>query len=185
MTVEEIFIKIASHMIKGMMVHEQLANYYQFLALEGYKCCHDYHFLDETLSYRELQRFYIDKYNKLIPDAKIENPKMIPDSWYKHVRQDVDAASKRTYIKDALEHWHAWEKETHKLYHDMVRELEAIEGYAAADWVRCLMCDVEKEILGIEKKQLKLLSVDYSMNFIVQRQRDKKEYYLEKMKNLL
>ena len=35
MTVEEIYAELSAHMIKGIMMHEQLANYYDFLGLEG------------------------------------------------------------------------------------------------------------------------------------------------------
>ena len=45
MTIKEIYAQIAEHMIKGMMIHEQLANYYDFLGLKGYKRCHEYHYM--------------------------------------------------------------------------------------------------------------------------------------------
>ena len=31
MTVEEIFRDLSAHMVKGVMIHEQLADYYDFL----------------------------------------------------------------------------------------------------------------------------------------------------------
>lgn len=185
MTVEEIFSKLSAHMIKGMMAHEQFANMYQFLGLDGCKCCHDYHFLAETIGYRKLLKFYINKYNKLVPEGRVEDPGLIPDNWYKYTRQDVDAASKRTYIKNLLSEWHNWEKDTYKYYHDMCKELENLYEYAAADYVKCLMCDVEEEIMDIEKKMLKLGSVDYSMTFIIGRQKHLEEKYREKKKELL
>ena len=48
MTVEEIFSKISQRMIGGLMFHEQMSNYYDFLNLRGYKKCHEYHYLEET-----------------------------------------------------------------------------------------------------------------------------------------
>ena len=44
MTIEEIFGRISQHMIRGMMTHDQLASYYDFLGLRGYKRCHEYHY---------------------------------------------------------------------------------------------------------------------------------------------
>ena len=35
MTVEQIYSELAAHKIKGMMMHENLANYYDFLSLRG------------------------------------------------------------------------------------------------------------------------------------------------------
>ena len=34
MTVEEIFKELATHALKGMMVHEEMCNYYDFLGLK-------------------------------------------------------------------------------------------------------------------------------------------------------
>ena len=67
MTIEEIYGRISKHMILGMMIHDQLANYYDFLGLKGYKRCHEYHFLSETCAYRGLNRYFINHHNKLIP----------------------------------------------------------------------------------------------------------------------
>ena len=50
MTIAEIYAKINEHMINGLMLHDQLANYYDFLGLEGYKRCHEYHYFKENIS---------------------------------------------------------------------------------------------------------------------------------------
>ena len=50
MTVEEIFGKIVQHQIKGLMIHEQLSNYYDFLGLSGYKRFHECHYYEENLN---------------------------------------------------------------------------------------------------------------------------------------
>jgi hypothetical protein len=44
MTVEEVFKSIAERQLQGLMMHEDLANYYDFLNLHGYKKCQEYHF---------------------------------------------------------------------------------------------------------------------------------------------
>ena len=185
MTVEEIFSKLSAHIIKGMMAHDQLASYYQFLGLDGCKQCHEYHFLAETLSYRKIQKYYICKYNKLIPEEKIDDPDIIPDNWYKHLRQDVDAATKRSGVKSALTIWHDWEVETHNLYKTLYKELETLEEYSSADMVRCLMRSVEDEIKDVEKKKLRLADVDYSLNYIIKCQSHLHDKYKKKKKKLI
>ena len=52
MTIEEIFNKIAAHMIEGIMYHDEFAKVYDFLGLWGYARCQDYHHLEEEQSYR-------------------------------------------------------------------------------------------------------------------------------------
>ena len=119
MTVEEIFATISSHMVKGLMIHTQLADYYDFLGLCGYKRCHEYHALKETCSYRGINRYYINHYNKLVVEQPIENPEVIPQNWYQYTRQDVDANTKRNAVKNGLDKWVEWEQETKKLYEQM------------------------------------------------------------------
>ena len=116
MTAEEVYSKIASHMIKGMMAHDQLANYYDFLGLKGYKRCHEYHFMCETVAYRSINRYFINHYNKMVEQEQVSDPELIPSSWYKYTRHDVDINTKRNAVKVGLDKWVAWEKETKTLY---------------------------------------------------------------------
>lgn len=185
MTIEEIFGKISAHLVKGMMAHDQFASYYQFLGLDGCKCCHEYHFLKETLAYRKIQKYYICKYNKLVAEERVEDPNIIPEGWRKYTRQQVDSSTKRQAVKNALEIWHNWESETHHSYCEMYKELENMGEYDAADMVRYLICDVEEEIKDIEKKRLKLNDVDYSLNYLHQKQSHLREKYHEKKKELI
>ena len=52
MNCAEVFSKIDAHMKTGMILHDQLANYYDFLGLMGFKRLHEYHFLREAVSMR-------------------------------------------------------------------------------------------------------------------------------------
>ena len=52
MTTGEIFSKIAAHMIEGLMFHQQMANYYEFLGLEGYAQCHGYRYMEESCNFQ-------------------------------------------------------------------------------------------------------------------------------------
>ena len=116
MNIEEIYSKINEHMINGLMLHDQLANYYDFLGLKGYKRCHEYHYLHENLNYRALNRYFINHHNKLIPEVKFDNKSVIPVSWYNHIRIDADPATKKEAVKTGLVAWVTWERETKKLY---------------------------------------------------------------------
>lgn len=105
MTVEEIFAELSAHMVKGLMIHDQMANYYCFLNLKGYTKCHTYHYLRENKDYIELNHYYHVHHNRLIKERPIENPKVIPNSWYAYARNDVDTTSKRNGVKAGLEKW--------------------------------------------------------------------------------
>ena len=185
MTVEEIFSKLCTHMIKGLMFHQQMGMYYHFLNLEGYKCCHEYHYLSESLNHLKLQKYYINKYNKLIPEAKFENPAVIPEAWYGVTRQDVGTTTKRTAIKDGVASWLKWEKDTCNCYNKLYQELISLEEVTAACMVKELMLDVEEEIQYAERKQLELSAIDYSLDYICEQQKELYDKFKEKKKKLL
>ena len=65
MNSEELFAKISAHMVKGIMFHAQMADYYDFLGLRGYKRMHEYHYFEESMMFRALHRYYINNYCKL------------------------------------------------------------------------------------------------------------------------
>lgn len=184
MTVDEIFSTLASHMIRGMMTHEQMANYYDFLGLSGYKECHEYHFMHETCTYRKLCKYFISHHNKLIPHATIEDPRVVSDNWYRYTRQDVDNNTKKTGVRNGLNLWIAWEQETKKLYEQMYKELMDINEIADTEMIRCLIEDVSCELKKAEKYQLNKKAIDYDLISIVGEQHELKCKYAEKIQEI-
>ena len=181
MTVEEVFSKIAEHMVNGMMFHEQMANYYDFLGLQGYKRCHEYHYLSETCAYRGICRYYINHYNKLIPEMRFDNVSVIPTNWYSHVRGDVDTNTKRKSVQSGLEKWVNWEKETKELYEQMYNELLDNNEVAGAMKIKELICDVDNELKKAERYSLNKKATDYNISDIISEQKSKHRKYKKKM----
>lgn len=181
MTVEEIYRDIAKHMIEGMMMHEQLANYYDFLGLDGYKRCHEYHYMMETCSYRGICRYFINHHNKLIPYEEVENPEVIPENWYNYTRQDVDATTKKNAVRNGLTKWVEWERNTKLFYEQMYKELMDINEVASACKVKCLIMDVDCELKKAERYLLNKAAINYDINSIISEQRSKHDKYKKKM----
>lgn len=184
MTVEDIYAEIAAHMIKGMMIHEQFANYYDFLGLDGYKRCHEYHYLDETCAYRGLCRYFINHHNKLIPYRDVENPNIIPTAWFSHVRRDADAGTKKNAVRTGLTKWVEWERDTKKLYEHMFKELMDIDEVASAMKIKELICDVDCELKKAERYMLNKEAVGYDISVIIGEQREKHDKYKKKMEHI-
>mgnify|MGYP007101834086 FL=1 len=182
MTVEEIFRDLSSHIIKGVMLHEQMADYYDFLNLHGYKRCHEYHMHCEMKSLRRLHRYFINHFNRLIEENTFDNPDAVPSSWYRYTRQDVDANTKRNAVKSGIEKWVAWEDETKKLYQKMYTELMTIGEVAAAKKVACLVHDVDCELKWAQRKHIDLMTVDYSISYIIGEQNYLHDWYKNKMR---
>lgn len=172
-------------MIKGIMFHEQMANYYDFLGLEGYKRCHEYHMFKEMCSYRSLYRYFINHHDMLIPDERIENPEAIPASWFKYERQDVDAGTKKSAVRSGLVAWVDWERDTKTMYEDMYKELMELGEVASAFKIKELVCEVDQELKKAERYLLNKELIGYDLIAIVEEQKSKHRKYESKMKKEL
>ena len=177
MTVDEIFRDLSAHMVKGVMLHDQMADYYDFLNLHGYKRCHEYHGKCEMRSYRKLHRYYINHYNKLIEDTNVASPDAIPASWYRYSRQEVDTATKRSAVKAGIEKWVSWERETKEKYEKAYADLMEIGEVASAKRMSCLICDVDRELKWAERKHINLLTADYDIGYILGEQDHLHDWY--------
>ena len=172
MTNAEIFGKISAHMVEGMMFHEKMADYYDFLGLDGYRCCHKWHYLMETINRSALHQFYISHYNMLLKDEIVDSDvELIPVSWWKVTRLDVDPATKKNGVKTGVSEWKSWEEHTKKLYSELHKELVNSGDMLAASFLMDIIKDVDKEIRSAEKKMMQLNSVAYDMVYIYDEQR--------------
>lgn len=184
MTYDEIFSNISAHMVKGIMFHAQMADYFDFLGLKGYKRLHEYHYFDESIMFRKLNRYYINNCSRLIDEQEPENPRSIPDSWHRYNREDVDVSTKRSAIKSAFQAWIDWENGTLKMYEKAYGELIELGEIALAMFIKNYMCDVEKELKYARRMNIDLKSIDYDMSVIVPEQEKIHEKYKEKTENL-
>ena len=182
MTVEEIYAELAEHMLQGMMTHEQFANYYQFLGLDGYSKCHEYHFYEESCNYRELCSYYISRENKLIPEINFTNVSVIPSNWHRYSRQEVDNGTRRSAVKDGLEKWVQWEFSTKKLYEAKFKELYDMGEISHAMKIKALIKDVDKELENANHYLLCKQIADFDISTILSEQKEKKEKYENKIR---
>ena len=184
MTVEEIFSQLAAHMIEGLMIHSQMSDYFGFLGLKGYQECHKYHYFAENANYRAISKYYLHHYNKLIPEMPFNNPSVIPESWYKYSRQDVNSTTRKNAIQVGFEKWINWEKDTKQLYEHMYQELIAGGEVAAAEELAKYICDVDKELAKACQKKLELEAIDYDATLIMDKQEEKYKKYKKKLKEI-
>lgn len=182
MTVEEIFSTLAAHMEEGVMLHKQLAEIYSFLNLCGYKKCHEYHSYEESKNCRCLHNFYLEQYYKMIPEKEVKKPDIIPSSWYKYEKMDVDANTKRTAVKEMMQKWVEWEKDTKKLLENSYKELDNLGEICAAMKMRYFLKDVSKELKHAQKKQIDLDSSGYDLSGIIKEQHALHAEYKKKLK---
>ena len=170
MTAEEIFAKMKAHALEGMVFHDEMVRYFDFLNLCGYRDCHKMHYEDETEGYRKLCEYYMNHFNKLLPNTPMQRPNVIPDSWMGYSRHEVDTRTKTSAVKTAIQKWVNWERDTKDLYESMYAELLNENEIAAANFVSRYVDEVDCELKDAEKMHIDLESAGYDIGFILANQ---------------
>lgn len=163
----DVFAKVSDHLIDGMMMHEQMADYYNFLGLDGFKRLHEYHFLCETISMRRIHRYSIDHCNRLLPVANTKHIDVIPVERSNFTRQAVESETKSNAVETGMREWCKWEHETKEPYAKSAKDLYDAGEVAAAHMICELVRDVDDECEYADRLALSLSAVDYDMQVIV------------------
>ena len=180
----EVFNEISRRMIKGVMFHAQMADYFDFLNLHGLKRWSEYQFLSESAELRGLHRYAINHLGKLINDGDVSGTEYIPSSWYSSTRQQVDSSTRKQAVKEALEKWYNWEKETKEFYERQFKILTDNYKIASANKVNSIICDVDQELKKVCRKLLEYKAVDYDMDYIMFEQDAMHNHYEEATKEI-
>lgn len=186
MTVEEIFTKIISHAADGVRIHEELANYYDFLNLHGYKMCHEYHYLTQSKGYRQLYHFYIKYFEKLVnKDAeKGKEISVIPSAWLGHKKQKVDVRLLRESVEIGMQLWIDWQNSTVQLYKEMFKQLLNLNEIHAAMFIKEYLDDVCEELAAAKQKYLNLKAINYDATVIIPAQDELCKKYKKRIREL-
>ena len=183
-TVEEIFAQIKNRQIAALMFHGQMADYFDFLSLHGYKRLHEYQYFDESAEFREVGRYYINHHDKLLPDSFTGEIKAIPDGWFTASRMMVGKGTKQKAVEDGFNEYHAWETETKAVYERYASRLREMGHEADAMFVDCMVKSVDHELKCLDRIILDLISAGYDMVYIVESQKQLHDKYKKKIKEV-
>lgn len=180
----EVFNEISKRMVQGLMFHEQMADYFDFLNLHGFKRWHENRYIEESCNMRGIHRYAINHCNKLVYDGEIKGTQYIPTSWYNYTRTDVDASTRKQAVKEAFEKWYSWEKETKELYEKLFKKLTDSNKIADANKVNEIIKAVDMELKQVLRKMLEYKAVDYDMAYILYQQPELHEKYEKEMEEV-
>ena len=180
MIISEIYSKIASHLIKGLMVHSQLSSYYIFIGLTGYSKFHQYQYLEESANYSRLLKYYGEHHNMLISNSTFSAPEIIPPDWTNKLRTDVSPKDLPKLTSYAQNRWVLWERHTKELLQQSYKDLISSGEIASAEFIVDYIKGVDKELSYAESEMLLLESTGYDMSYIADVQNDLFEKYSKK-----
>ena len=180
-SVESTFSEINARMIAALMFHDQMADYFDFLGMKGYKKLHEYQYFAESLERKKLNQYYINHHNKLIPDIYSGQVTMIPENWQTANRISVGKSTKQKGIEDGFNQYHEWESETKNLYEHYSSRLREMGAVADAIMMEKLVEDVNSELKKLERIIVDLISSGYDMVYITESQQRIHDKYKDKL----
>lgn len=184
MTANDIFSNVSAKKIEGIMMHAQLADYFDFLGLMGFKRIHEYQFLEENAQLRGLHRYFINHFNMLLSDSAVSSKSYIPSAWNGYSRKDVKADAKKEAIKSCMVTWTEWEAEAKKELATAYADLIDLMEVAAAMKIKELLMDVDMELKRADRLIISLESSGYDLPAICMMQDAIHEEYREKEKEI-
>lgn len=184
MNCREIFQFINARQIAALMFHDQMADTYDFLGLNGFKRLHEYQYFAESAEHRGLKRYFINHHNKLLESAKIPTKKVIPEDWTKYDRFDVTAQIRKQHIEKSFEMYENWESDTKEIYEYCAKCLFDLGRIADFEKVKELICDVDMELKCLDRLLIELKSVDFNNVYMETIQSELHERYDKKTKEI-
>lgn len=181
---KEVFSAINAHQVTALMLHDEMADLFDFLGLRGFKRMHEYQYLVESAEHRALKRYYLNHHGMLLPEEEINPVEVIPDDWYQYNRMDVTPVIRKQAVQTAMEQYRAWEADTKELYQKCAAYLLAWKKVADFNKVNDLVKDVDMELKYLERLCIELKAVDYDSAYLEILQDKYHESYAEKCKNI-
>lgn len=159
-----IFSEINSHMLQGIMMHDQLYRLFLFLRLYTFAKFHKKQYREEDTNYKKLNKYYIRKQNKLITEGPVNaSNTIIPLEWHSKTRYDLSADEVRNAVQFSIGTWVDWERRTKELYSASYRKLIDLGYVAEAQHIAKLLKDVDKELSEAEDLQIRLNAIGYDL----------------------
>lgn len=163
---EQIYSEIDERMCMALAFHEQLADYFCFLGLQGFKRMAEYQYMKECAEKRKVHKRYIDYHHKVIPVKDYKKPVMIPKEWGRYTTHDIDDSVVPKYVRIALEEWYNWEMETKECFSELCEKLMSIGQHTDYEFLKEMILDVEKECKKITRMIEQLNGTGYDTTTI-------------------
>lgn len=184
MELNEIYAQISAHFVEGLMIHNQLISYYNFLGFKGHAKMHEYHYLEESINHIKLNQYYLTHYNYLIGDKKIDNPEIIPKDWLYKKRSEININEIKELLNRGVDLWVRWEQKTKILLQQMYKELISLSEFASAEFISNFIKDVDDELAMAQAEKLIYENTNYDISFIADQQEEKYKTYSKKLEKI-
>ena len=115
-TDELLFKTVLNHQMKGIIFHNDMMALYEFCSLHKYSHKHKVRTKEEMGNFIKTQRYYINNYGKMPKIDGSSNTSVIPSQAYSANTKEITYDYRCKMLKESLNKWLEWEKETMELY---------------------------------------------------------------------
>lgn len=178
--VRESFSNVCSALKGCSHMHMQLADYFDFLGLMGFKRQQEYYHMMHTAEIRGVHRWYINRYNMLFPRGTAVEEDVIPTAWDRYSRMDVDASARKTAVKNAMAMWVNKATQSKEKAEEAAKALLDEGCVADYDFMRGFVRCLDKELKCATRQSIRLAGCDYDAREMFDMQHDLHEKYRKK-----
>lgn len=177
-----IFNEVVTHQIEGVMFHDDCANLFDFMDLQGFKRQSEYHAMSEFCEMRGTNRYVINHLNAM-PSGQGANryKEIIPSSWRNATRFDVSENDRKTKVREIFTAWRDWEKSTKDFYQLKFKELTDLAAIASANKVNALIMKVDNELKEAERCWLMWNASGWDISLMIDKQNEIHDKYEKKL----
>lgn len=162
MTLYEIWSKVCSHQVTGLMYHFQFADMLYFLGLDKLGADQEEHYRKESDALRENHCFVLRHHSKILMTGHAAGIELIPSAWARYSMSDVDKSTRKSQVASIFDSWANWELQTKELYTEMYQEAKQQHALVDACRLKEMILDVEAELVHIRGCINKLKMCEYS-----------------------
>lgn len=163
---DEAYEMLDEQMCRALSFHSQLADYFCFLGLQGFKRMAEYQYMKECAEMRKLHRRYIDNHGRVLKTKNITKPNIIPSGWSQYTTKDISDNVMPKFAKQGLEDWYEWEKAAKEVYEDVCDMLMNAGLHADCEYVKELLEDAEKECKKVMRLMERLNGTGYDVTAV-------------------
>ena len=158
---------VAVRLVEGMMLHNDLADVFDYLGLRGYKRMQEYYGAWDAITLRKIHRYSVNHEGRILPDDKpVYDP--LAAALAGHDRSEASVQERIMYTRRAVEKWVAWQEETLSKMEAAAGALRAYGHIAAACMVEKLVCYTSKELKCAKRLHMELMAVDFDPAYAMQ-----------------
>lgn len=159
--------EIQDHIITGLMFHSDMANYYDFLGLKGYKRLHEEQAFIEMVRLRIMQRYLINKHHILPNDLSTKSYNAIPKEWFRVTAMQIDEEIAQKGVKDGMAKYLDWETVTLDFYTKTATVLAKNGEITLYRMICGIIEETDEELKDITRTIKNLEKVGYDMEYVI------------------